>query len=144
MEYAQADYSNFGTDQYVGAEKTWTFEGITSDIQTTTTIIDALYLHSNNMNGRRFLSAVTSEGSVSFADGTVQPVSRTLTTATGANNWTVDKISDNTNASTNMQVGHRHSHADHRPRGQHHPCLCRFPVQRHQRTLLSGEDRPCS
>ncbi|MBR6320853.1 MAG: hypothetical protein IKR50_10530 [Prevotella sp.] len=104
VKYAQADHSNFGTDQYVGAEKTWTFEGITSDIQTSTTIIDALYLHSNNMNGRRFLSAETSEGSVSFADGTVQPVSRTLTTATGANGWTVDKISDNTNASTNMQV----------------------------------------
>lgn len=104
VEYAQADYSDFGTDQYVGAEKTWTFESITSDIQTTTTIFDALYLHSNNTNSRRFSTGSSSVSSVTFADGTVQPVSRTLTAVAGANNWTVDKISDNTNASQNMQV----------------------------------------
>lgn len=103
VAYAEVDYSDFGTDEYVGEAKTWTFEGYTSNLVTTTTIQDGLYLHSNNSNGRCFLSQTTSVGKVTFADGAVVPVSRVLTTNNGgAYRWTPDKIAQATNASTNF------------------------------------------
>ena len=100
---AEVDYSDFGTDEYVGETKTWTFEGYTGNLVTTTTIQDGLYLHSNNSNGRCFLSQTTSVGRVTFDDGTTVPVSRVLTTNNGgAYRWTPDKIAQTTNASTNF------------------------------------------
>ena len=104
VAYAEIDYSDFGTDQFVGATKTWTFESFTSDLITSTTCFDNLYLHSANSNSRRFISGTTSVGSVTFADGTTQAVSRTLTTATGAYGWTIDNISKEGNASNNKKV----------------------------------------
>jgi len=104
VEYARVDHSDFGGDEYVGAARTWTFESFTSDLVTEVTPFESLYLHSNNMNGRRFLSAATTAGSVTFADGTVQNVTRTLTTATGANGWTAGSITDSYNASQHFQV----------------------------------------
>lgn len=104
VEYAQVDYSDFGTDKFFGETKTVTFEQITSDLKMTTYCHDNLYLHSNNMNSRAFVSASTSVGSVTFADGTEQTVTRTLTPKTGANGWTVDNIAKETNASSNKQV----------------------------------------
>lgn len=104
VEYAQVDYSDFGTDEFFGETKTVTFEQITSDLKMTTYCHDNLYLHSNNMNSRAFVSASTSVGSVTFADGTEQTVTRTLTPRTGANGWTVDNIAKETNASSNKQV----------------------------------------
>lgn len=104
VEYAQVDYSDFGTDEFFGETKTVTFEQITSDLKMTTYCHDNLYLHSNNTNSRAFVSASTSVGSVTFADGTEQTVTRTLTPRTGANGWTVDNIAKETNASSNKQV----------------------------------------
>ena len=104
VEYAQVDYSDFGTDEFFGETKTVTFEQITSDLKMTTYCHDNLYLHSNNTNSRAFVSASTSVGSVTFADGTEQTVTRTLTPKTGANGWTVDNIAKETNASSNKQV----------------------------------------
>ena len=104
VEYAQVDYSDFGTDEFFGETKTVTFEQITSDLKMTTYCHDNLYLHSNNLNSRAFVSASTSVGSVTFADGTEQTVTRTLTPKTGANGWTVDNIAKETNASSNKQV----------------------------------------
>lgn len=104
VEYAQMDYSDFGTDEFFGETKTVTFETITSDLKMTTYCHDNLYLHSNNMNGRAFVSASTDVGNVTFADGTEQTVTRTLTPKTGANGWTVDNISKEANASSNKQV----------------------------------------
>lgn len=104
VEYAQVDYSDFGTDEFFGETKTVTFNLINSDLKMTTYCHDNLYLHSNNMNSRAFVSASTSVGSVTFADGTEQTVTRTLTPKTGANGWTVDNIAKEANASQNKQV----------------------------------------
>ena len=104
VEYAQIDYSDFDTDEYVGETKTWTFESFSGQLQTTTTCFDALYLHSNNMNGRAYVSSSTEVGSVTFADGTVQSVSKTLGPKTGANKWTAADVATEANASRNFQV----------------------------------------
>ncbi|MBR4898471.1 MAG: hypothetical protein IKZ48_06775 [Prevotella sp.] len=100
VEYAQVDYSDFGTDEFVGETKTWDFNGYTSDLVTSTTIQDNLYLHSNGMNSRRFLSQSPVVSSVTFADGTEVSVSRVLTSNNGgAYQWSPSDIVDTYNAS---------------------------------------------
>lgn len=104
VEYAQVDYSDFGTDEFVGETKTWTFGDYTGPYQFSTSIYDNLYLHSNNMNGRAFELSSTSIGTVTFADGTELTVTKTLGPKTGANGWTAASIVDTDNASKNRQV----------------------------------------
>ena len=100
VEYAQVDYSDFGTDEFVGETKTWDFNAYTSNLVTSTTIQDNLYLHSNNSNSRCFLSQSPSVSSVTFADGTEVSVSRVLTSNNGgAYGWSVSDIVDTDNAS---------------------------------------------
>ena len=104
VEYAQVDYSDFGTDEFVGETKIWTFGDYSGPYQFSTSIYDNLYLHSNNMSGRAFESASTDIGSVTFADGTELAVTKTLGPKTGANGWTAVSIGDTDNASKNRQV----------------------------------------
>lgn len=104
VEYAQVDYSDFGTDEFVGETKIWTFGDYSGPYQFSTSIYDNLYLHSNNLSGRAFESASTDIGSVTFADGTELAVTKTLGPKTGANDWTAASIGDTDNASKNRQV----------------------------------------
>lgn len=104
VEYAQVDYSDFGTDEFVGETKIWTFGDYNGPYQFSTSIYDNLYLHSNNLSGRAFESASTDIGSVTFADGTELAVTKTLGPKTGANDWTAASIGDTDNASKNRQV----------------------------------------
>lgn len=104
VAYAEADYSDFGTDEFVGETKTWTFGDYNGPYQFTTSIYDKLYLHSNNMNGRAFQSGNASVASVTFADNTEVNVTKTLGPKTGANGWTASNVIDTYNASHNFQV----------------------------------------
>ena len=100
VEYAQVDYSDFGTDEFVGEIKTWNFNIYTSNLVTNTTIQDNLYLHSNGMNSRCFLSQSPAVSSVTFADGTEVNVNRVLTSNNGgAYGWSPSDIVDTDNAS---------------------------------------------
>ena len=100
VEYAQVDYSDFGTDEFVGETKTWNFNAYTSNLVTNTTIQDNLYLHSNGMNSRCFLSQSPVVSSVTFADDTEVSVSRVLTSNSGgAYGWSPSDIGDTDNAS---------------------------------------------
>lgn len=100
VEYAQVDYSDFGTDEFVGETKTWNFNAYTSNLVTNTTIQDNLYLHSNGMNSRCFLSQTPAVSSVTFADATVVNVSHVLTSNNGgAYEWSPSDIGDTDNAS---------------------------------------------
>lgn len=100
VEYAQVDYSDFGTDEFVGETKTWNFNAYTSNLITSTTIQDNLYLHSNNSNSRCFLSQSSAVSSVTFADGTEVNVSRVLTSNNGGSHqWSPSDIVDTYNAS---------------------------------------------
>lgn len=100
VEYAQVDYSDFGTDEFVGETKTWDFNIYTSNLVTNTTIQDNLYLHSNGMNSRCFLSQSPTVSSVTFADATVVNVSHVLTSNNGgAYGWSPSDIGDTDNAS---------------------------------------------
>lgn len=100
VEYAQVDYSDFGTDEYIGETKTWNFNAYTSNLITSTTIQDNLYLHSNNSNSRCFLSQSSAVSSVTFADGTEVNVSRVLTSNNGGSHqWSPSDIVDTYNAS---------------------------------------------
>ncbi len=103
IAYAEVDYSDFGGDEYVGETRNWTFEGYTTDLITTTTNQNGLYLHSSNSNSRRFISGSTS-GNVTFADGTSISVSRTLSPVTGAYGWTPANVPTTANASQNFRV----------------------------------------
>ena len=105
VAYAEVDYSDFGTDEYVGETKTWNFNAYTSDLVTNTTIQDNLYLHSNGMNSRKFLSQTPAVSSVTFADGTEVNVSRVLTSNNGgAYSWSPSNIVDTDNASKNRTL----------------------------------------
>jgi len=100
VAYAEVDYSDFGTDEFVGETKTWNFNAYTSDLVTNTTIQDNLYLHSNGMNSRKFLSQSPAVSSVTFADGTEVSVSRVLTSNNGgAYGWSPSDVADTDNAS---------------------------------------------
>ena len=100
VEYAQVDYSDFGTDEFVGETKTWDFNAYTSNLVTSTKIQDNLYLHSNNSNSRCFLSQSPVVSSVTFADATEVNVSRVLTSNNGgAHQWSPSDIVDTYNAS---------------------------------------------
>ena len=100
VAYAEVDYSDFGTDEFVGETKTWDFNAYTSDLVTNTTIQDNLYLHSNGMNSRKFLSQSPAVSSVTFADGTEVSVSRVLTSNNGgAYGWSPSDVADTDNAS---------------------------------------------
>lgn len=106
VKYAEVDYSDFGTDEFVGEEKTWTFEQYTSNLVTKTTIQDGLYLHSNNSNSRNYLSQAAAVSSVTFKDGTQVTTSRVLTSNNGgAYGWSADNIAKETNASRNLIHG---------------------------------------
>lgn len=100
VEYAQVDYSDFGSDEFVGETKTWNFNAYTSNLVTSTKIQDNLYLHSNNSNSRCFLSQTPVVSNVTFADGTEVSVSRVLTSNNGgAYSWSPSDIVDTDNAS---------------------------------------------
>jgi len=102
VEYATVDYSDFGTDEFVGETKTWDFNSYASNLVTKTTIQDNLYLHSNNSNSRCFLSQDAAVSSVTFADATVVNTTKVLTSNNGGSHgWDPNDITMDTNASAN-------------------------------------------
>lgn len=54
VEYAQVDYSDFGTDEFVGETFTWNFNNQSGSFYSGSQIVNSMYLHGGGSTQRRF------------------------------------------------------------------------------------------
>ena len=73
VEYAQVDYSDFGTDEYVGATTTWNFDSKSGSFYSGSQIVNSMYFHGGGSTQRKF-EYVTGQSaqSLTYPDSYVQ------------------------------------------------------------------------
>lgn len=99
VAYAEVDYSDFGTDEYVGETTTWNFDNKSGSFYSGSQIIDHMYLHGGGSTQRRF-EYVTGQSAqaLTYPDSYVQNATSYVRSYLGSNT-TEASISDSWNAS---------------------------------------------
>ena len=99
VEYAQVDYSDFGTDEYVGATKTWNFDNQSGSFYSGSQIVNSMYLHGGGSTQRRFeyVTGQTAQ-TLTYPDSYVQNATSYVRSNLGSN-VAEASISDSWNAS---------------------------------------------
>jgi len=99
VAYAEVDYSDFGSDEYVGETTTWAFDNQSGSFYSGTQIVDHMYLHGGGSTQRRF-EYVTGQSAqtLTYPDGYEQTATSYVRSNLGSNT-TESSISDSWNAS---------------------------------------------
>ena len=99
VEYAEVDYSDFGTDEYVGATTTWNFDNQSGSFYSGTQIVNSMYFHGGGSTQRRFEYATGQTAqTLTYPDSYVQTATSYVRSNLGSN-ITESSISDTWNAS---------------------------------------------
>lgn len=99
VEYAQADYSDFGTDQYVGVTTTWDFDGMPDSFYQGTQTVSGMYFHGGGSTQRRFeYKTGQTAQTLTYPDSYVQNATAYVRSNLGSN-VTESSIADSWNAS---------------------------------------------
>ena len=99
VKYAQVDYSDFGTDEYVGETTTWSFDNQSGSFYSGSQTVDHMYLHGGGSTQRRFEFTTGQTAQVlTYPDSYVQNATSYVRSNLGSN-ITESTISDTWNAS---------------------------------------------
>lgn len=99
VAYAEVDYSDFGTDEYVGATTTWSFDNQSGSFYSGTQIVNSMYLHGGGSTQRKFeyVTGQTAQ-TLTYPDSYVQNAT-SYVRSNYSSNTTEASISDSWNAS---------------------------------------------
>ena len=99
VEYAQVDYSDFGTDEFVGETNTWNFDNQSGSFYSGSKIVNSIYFHGGGSTQRRFefVTGQTAQ-SLSYPDSYVQNATSYVRCNLGSN-INESSITDTWNAS---------------------------------------------